>query len=215
MDAADNQSAASATLNIDRTPPALTVAWPAGGAVFLLNAQAWASYACADTLSGLASCAGSVANGAAIDTSSPGTKSFVVNAADRADNTASITAVYAVQYAFSGLGSPLQGAPPVAHTVRPGRVVPVKYSLRDANGSSIDDLRSFISLSSSAVPCGTTSPGPSPEPAASTGVGLHYDSAGEQFIFNWRTDAGWGGTCRMLQLTLADGTSHLALFQFQ
>ena len=45
---------------------------------------------------GLATCTGTVANGAAIDTSSMGTKSFVVTASDAVGNTSSTTVSYTV-----------------------------------------------------------------------------------------------------------------------
>ena len=215
IDAADNQSAGSVSLNIDRAAPAVTISSPTSGATLLLNAVLPADYACRDALSGIASCTGTVANGAAIDTSSPGPKSFVVTAADRADNTASSSHVYAVHYGFSGFGAPLGGAPFDAHVAQAGQALPVKYSLRDAHGASIADLRSVVELSSSAVGCTATSPGALSEPAVGAGGGLRYDAAAGQFVFVWRTSRDWADTCRMLRLVLADGTEYIRLIRFR
>jgi hypothetical protein len=33
-------------------------------------------------------------------------------------------------------------------------------------------------------------------------------------VYNWKTDARWAGTCRQLIVTLDDGTSHRANFNF-
>jgi hypothetical protein len=64
-----------------------------------------ASYTCSDSGSGAASCVGTFANGANIDTASVGAKTFAINAADHAGNT-SVTSVshsvnYSVVYNFT------------------------------------------------------------------------------------------------------------------
>jgi hypothetical protein len=52
------------------------------------------------------------------------------------------------------------------------------------------------------------------EPAGAAGqTSIRADSSG-QFIFNWKTDRSWEGSCRALRLTLSDGSEHVALFQF-
>jgi hypothetical protein len=42
--------------------------------------------------------------------------------------------------------------------------------------------------------------------------GLRAD--GYKYTYVWQTDRRWVGTCRKLVLTLADGTTHEALFRF-
>ena len=71
---------------------------PAAGATYELGAQVLADYACADEPngSGLDSCDGSVADGAAVDTGSLGQKTFTVNASDHAGNTESKSVSYTV-----------------------------------------------------------------------------------------------------------------------
>jgi hypothetical protein len=83
---------------VDTTAPTISIGSPTDGVVFTQNQQITASYSCADEPngSGLASCAGSVADGAAIDTSTPGTFSFTVTGTDQAGNTASATRTYSV-----------------------------------------------------------------------------------------------------------------------
>jgi len=43
---------------------------------------------------------------------------------------------------------------------------------------------------------------------------LKYDTSAHQYIYTWKTDTAWKGTCRELDLRLKDGTDHQALFKF-
>jgi hypothetical protein len=69
-------------IDIDKTPPDVTITSPLDGAAFELNQDAPASYSCDDARSGLATCAGSVGNGANLPTASVGTFPFTVEATD-------------------------------------------------------------------------------------------------------------------------------------
>jgi len=84
---------------IDRRDPEIMLTTPPVGAVYQLNRVVTAAYSCVDNGSGLGTCAGTVANLAAIDTSTPGPKSFVVNATDAVGNAASTTVTYTVALA--------------------------------------------------------------------------------------------------------------------
>ena len=89
---------------IDRKAPSITVTTPASGAVYPLNENVAADYGCADAASGPSSCAGTVADGAPIDTSSTGTKTFVVNAADAVGNSSTATVTYTVKRMLTAVG---------------------------------------------------------------------------------------------------------------
>jgi hypothetical protein len=80
----------------DNAPPSASIASPANGAVYTLNASATASYSCLDQESGIASCTGARANGAAIDTSSLGAHSFAVLATDKQGNPTAEATSYRV-----------------------------------------------------------------------------------------------------------------------
>jgi sugar lactone lactonase YvrE len=96
-DRAGNSSAPGTYLvNLDEAPPTVTIATPANGASYALGSVVNAAYSCVDGLSGVAACAGTVASGGPIDTSSVGTKTFNVNAADVAGNIAASTVSYTV-----------------------------------------------------------------------------------------------------------------------
>ena len=82
-------------VKVDRRAPAIAITRPAGD-TFTLDDEHAASYDCTDGGSGIDACAGDVANGAALDTSTPGPHTFGVSATDKAGNTASASASYTV-----------------------------------------------------------------------------------------------------------------------
>lgn len=43
---------------------------------------------------------------------------------------------------------------------------------------------------------------------------LHNDTNAGQYIYNWKTDKAWSGTCHELILKFKDGTEHPAKFEF-
>jgi hypothetical protein len=98
-DHAGNQTVAESTVRVvDETSPTVSITTPAEGANYELGAQVIADYTCADEPngSGLDSCHGNVADGAAVDTGSLGQKTFTVNASDQAGNTESKSVNYTV-----------------------------------------------------------------------------------------------------------------------
>ncbi len=98
-DAAGNDSSNTAVapnIRIDRTPPSASITTPASNAEYAVGAVVTAGYGCSDGLSGVGTCAGTVATGAAIDTIATGVKSFAVTATDAAGNTSTVTHNYTV-----------------------------------------------------------------------------------------------------------------------
>jgi uncharacterized repeat protein (TIGR01451 family) len=96
-DGEKNSNVATVTIAVnDNIPPVITITSPAANATYQLNGSVAASYACADSGSGVASCQGPVANGSPIDTSSTGTKTFTVKSSDNAGNGSGVTVTYSV-----------------------------------------------------------------------------------------------------------------------
>jgi hypothetical protein len=121
---------------VDKTAPGITITTPASGAVYGLGEQVNADYACADEDggSGVAGCVGTVPNGAAVDTSSVGNKSFTVQATDASGNEASKSVSYTVADRGEptiSLASPADGA---VYTL--GQSVTAAYSCADQAGGS-------------------------------------------------------------------------------
>ena len=116
-------------------PPTVTITTPADGATFEMNAVVPADYACSDAGSGIASCIGDVANGAAIDTAGLGDKSFTVTGTDNAGNDTVVVNAYTVVATTEPptvtITTPADGA-----TFEMNAVVPADYACSDA-GSGI------------------------------------------------------------------------------
>jgi hypothetical protein len=136
-DKAGNKGTAVAHYTVvDVTAPTIAIASPSQGAVYDLGQQVAASYSCTDEAggSGLATCAGTVANGADVDTLSAGEKSFTVTATDNAGNPASQTVTYRVVDRVGPeitLTSPADGA-----VYSFGQRVLAAYSCTDQPGGS-------------------------------------------------------------------------------
>ena len=88
--------------------PTINIASPSDNAQFTVGQIVNASYTCTDT-DGVATCAGPVANNAAVDTSSVGPKEFRVNATDNLGNASSAVVNYNV---VTSTGGPVGGDTP-------------------------------------------------------------------------------------------------------
>ena len=97
VDRADNTSSTTvAGINIDKTPPAVTITTPADGATYVQNQVVLAQWSATDALSGIGEASGSAANGAAVDTASAGAQTFTVAASDVAGNISELSHGYTV-----------------------------------------------------------------------------------------------------------------------
>ncbi len=194
----------------DTTGPEIAIATPADGDVYVLNEVVPAVYACTDP-SGVDHCTGTVPPGAPVDTSTVGEHAFTVEAADTLGRTTSLELAYRVVYAFSGFFSPVRMDG--VNAVKAGRAVPIKFSLSGDQGLGIM-VAGYPR--SGEVPCGGGEPSDLIEETVSPGAStLSYDASEDQYTYVWKTDKGWSGTCRMLEVQLADGETHTAEFRFR
>ncbi len=103
-------------------------------------------------------------------------------------------------FPFTGFFAPATG--PKAEGANAGSAFPVKFSLGGDRGLGIlvggTPVVQQVSCTTG-VPFGTATP------AASNG-GLKYDAAVDQYVFTWKTDKSWAGTCQRITLTLTNGT---------
>ena len=116
-------------------------------------------------------------------------------------------ATFVVPFPFSGFGPPVEPAP-AFNAAKAGRTVPVKFSLGGDRGSDI------FASGPTATPISCTDGTPTGPAVAATGS-LRYDPVADQYVYTWRTDRSWAGTCQQLSFTLVDATSHEALFDFR
>jgi len=138
----------SLTIRIDTIPPSIAIGSPTS-TIYGLHQTVLASYACADSGSGIASCLGTVPNGSPIDTSSLGTKVFTVQATDVAGNASSASVSYTVAYDICLLYDPT-----VSH--HSGSTVPIKLEVCDANG--VDLSSASITVHATLITPGNITP---------------------------------------------------------
>ena len=215
-DGAGNETQASATIEVaDQTPPTVELRTPAEGASYDVGEEVLADYECSDEPngSGLVSCVGDVADGAALDTTTPGSGSFTVTATDAAGNTATTTVGYEVGSAqgdFKGFRWPVDDFPAINRWIA-GETVPVRFSLGGFKG--LDVLAPGYPQVAE-VECGAGEQPLSGRPARSVGwhKGLRFRY--RTYIFMWRTERDWSRGCRQFLLKLQDGSVHRAEFKF-
>jgi hypothetical protein len=117
--------------------PSITFTTPGEGAVYGTAPAVLADYTCAPdsgTLAAVTQCEGTVANGAAIDTATAGTKAFTVTATDADGATSSVTHTYTVDSTAPAIAltTPAQGA-----VFAGGQAVSAAYGCADAGGAGM------------------------------------------------------------------------------
>jgi hypothetical protein len=136
------------------------------------------------------------------------------NSSDIFSGTGAVTIGH---YTFSGFFSPI-GNYPILNAVNAGQAVPIQWLLTDASGAGISDPGSFVSVTSYQVSCTdwTGNPLAAVKESAAGASGLQYLGNGN-WQFNWKTPKSYASTCRMMVLTLEDGTqfTEVAVFHFK
>jgi hypothetical protein len=198
----------------DRSAPTITLTSPADGAVYTLGESVLAHYSCVDEPngSGLASCQGSVADGAALDTSAVGVKTFEVSATDNAGNRATRSVAYSVVYDFDGFLWPLENLPRV-NRWKAGRPVPVRFSLNGYRGAA-PEANGFPRSMSCADADDRETGGELVRAASKKRPVFRYERHADRYTLMWKTDQKWAGSCRSFVLKLDDGSVHTVRFQF-
>ena len=207
VDRAGNSATVSRAVNLDETPPVLTM--PALASSYVYNASLTLTFGRTDALSGVALSQATfnglpVVSGATLTLNHPGTNTFTLTATDVAGNTSTRTATFSVLYDFGGFLPPVPGDS--SGVFKLGSVVPVKFRLTDAGGLAVASAvaRLTLQMYAGGQPLGTpidaTPPG-----NADVGDLFRYD--GSQYIYNLSTKALAVGTWQ-LQVRLDDGTVH-------
>lgn len=117
-------------------------------------------------------------------------------------------------YEFYGFDSPVDNQPTV-NIAKAGSTIPVKWRITKPDGTPVEDTASFVSLTSYQVGCGDMEGSPLEELETYSGAsGLQYFGDG-YWQFNWKTPKSYARQCRVMVLTLADGSTHTAYFSFK
>jgi hypothetical protein len=125
--------------------------------------------------------------------------------------TATFSLVGGTPMTFSGFFAPVDN-PPTLNSVKAGSAIPIKFSLGGDHGL---DIFAGGSPSSGATSCDTAAPVDSVESTVTAGgSGLTYDPSKNQYTYVWKTEKAWAGQCRWFEISLRDGSSHIAQFKF-
>ncbi|HWW74069.1 MAG TPA: PxKF domain-containing protein, partial [Pyrinomonadaceae bacterium] len=186
---------------VDTTPPVISC--PANIVVTLPpNSSATSAVVNYPAVTASDSCAGSatVNSSPASGSSFPaGTTAVNATANDGNGNTASCSFTVTVLYSFTGFFQPVAN-PPTFNLVNAGRAVPVKFSLSGNKGLNI-----FAAGSPSSGPVACNSNDDAAvlmDTVTAGGSSLSYDASSDQYVYVWKTDSSWAGTCRQLVVQL-------------
>lgn len=86
-----------------------------------------------------------------------------------------------------------------------GLPVPVRYVIDgDAGAGAVTSITTSLCDGTGAVAA-----------EAFLGIDLRSPLDSGQYLYMWKTERSWAGSCRAFTVTLADGTSHTATFTFR
>jgi virginiamycin B lyase len=175
----------------DEAAPTVTIVSPAHGSVLTDGEGMLADYFCTDEPggSGVVSCQGPVADGAIVP-NRPGSHAFTVTGTDAEGNVGSATHGYVV---FEDISGPITNK----SVFSAGRVVPIILELGGHPQGSV--FANGYPLARK-VHCATGEV--LAEQAASVQANLSNNG---RLMVQWRTEAGWAGSCRSLVIRLGLG----------
>jgi probable HAF family extracellular repeat protein len=120
-----------------------------------------------------------------------------------------------VAYNFVGFLQPVDN-PPTVNLAKAGQTLAEQWQLLDVDtGAPVSDPDSVTALTTYSVACGAWSDTATHglDQVSAGASGLQYLGNGT-WQFNWKTDKNWANTCRTAVLTLNDGSTYSAWWQF-
>lgn len=118
--------------------------------------------------------------------------------------------VGAYELDFKGFLPPINNVR--TNPIHPGKGVPIQFILGGDHGLAIFAAGS---PSSAQIACPLSDASGDMVPTVTAGNStLSYDPSTDTYTYVWKTDKAWGGTCRRLFVTFADGSVHTADFSF-
>jgi hypothetical protein len=130
---------------------------------------------------------------------------------DKDGGAGSNSSTHAVIFNWTGFFQPVDNLP-IVNAVKAGSAVPVKFALGGNKGLDI-----FAAGYPRSAPFTCLAGGAEDvveQTVTAGGSSLSYDSLAGQYVYVWKTEKAWAGSCRELQVKLVDGTVHVARFHF-
>ncbi|HYF25788.1 MAG TPA: PxKF domain-containing protein [Baekduia sp.] len=126
-------------------------------------------------------------------------------------SVASTVGLDLLEYDFDGFFQPVD-AGDVLNAAKAGSAIPVKFSVGADHGL---DIMGVGSPTSQPISCDAGAPVDAVEETVTAGSSsLSYDPVAGHYVYVWKSEKAWAGTCRRLTVALADGTAHTARFKF-
>jgi len=198
-DAGNVESGHILVIRIDKTRPVISLASPVSGN-YLLNQPVTVSFTCTDGGSGVATCDGTTANGALLNTGSVGAKTFMVVSTDNVGNAASPANVnYTVKFAVTVLFDQTKAA-------RSGSTIPIKIRLIDATGANVSSASKVVHAISVTQTSSQASTVLDDAGNSNPDFDFRYDASLGGYIFNLKT-TGYGTGSYLLNFVSGDNTT--------
>ena len=187
-------------IKIDRKAPTISIAAPENGAEVAQGATLKVQYTCTDGGSGVATCEGSTASGAALDTSTLGEHTLSVTSTDAVGNHSSASAKYTVVTSDTTPPTISIGSPEDGEIVNQGTKLTAGYSCSDGE-SGVASCEGSVP---SGAPLDTSSLG---EHTLSVAASDHAGNASSRTVHYTVVEPGeCGESARLCQTGLGDET---------
>jgi hypothetical protein len=192
---------------IDRKPPQITISGPVA-ANYIVNEIVAANYSCGDLGSGVAICAGPVANAANLSTASAGSWALQVNATDRVGNASAASVAYTVSYKTCLLYDSSKAK-------TRGSTYPIKLRLCDVSDNNLSSAAISVRAVSETM-ASTDAPGALDASGnANPDDNFRYDPSLGGYIFNLNTSGLGSGTYNLNFSAGSDPVLHSVSFQIK
>ena len=141
-----------------------------------------------------------------------GSYTVTVAVTDKDGGTGSSSASHSVIFNFSGFLPPIEPWPSLT-AANAGMSISVRFGLGGDKGLDI-----FMSgyPQDGAIDCETGQTLGGVQPSSQAGKSsLTYDPLNSQYIYVWKTDKAWSGSCRQFSIQLVDGMTYSANFKLK
>lgn len=122
--------------------------------------------------------------------------------ADDDGGSHTLTHVLLVKYDFDGFYAPVD-RPNTMNVSKAGQAIPLKWTLKNANGAPVTDLAT-VTVRAVSIGCALGSTTDLVEEYASGSSGLQNFGDG-RYQFNWKTPTTYAGSCKSIELVFAAG----------